>query len=103
MMRLIRSERDGGSPMTLAQMCKALNVSRAAFYRWTQPKIDRDMDIRAAMHDAALAHPWYGYRPMTHDLRRRGFRINEKRIRRLMRLDNLVGSRRSLRRYLTAK
>ena len=59
MMRLIRSERDGGSPMRLVQMCRALNVSRV--------------------------------------------RINEKRVRRLMRLDNLVGTRRSLRRYLIAK
>lgn len=103
MMRLIRSERDGGSPMTLAQMCRALNVSRASFYRWMQPKIDRDMDIRAAMHDAALENPWYGYRPMRHELRRRGFTVNEKRVRRLMRLDNLVATRRSLRRYLISK
>ena len=103
MMRLIRSERDGGSPMTLAQMCRALNVSRASFYRWMQPKIDRDMDIGAAMHDAALENPWYGYRPMRHELRRRGFTVNEKRVRRLMRLDNLVATRRSLRRYLISK
>lgn len=102
-MRLIHSERNGGSPMTLAQMCRTLNISRAAFYRWLQPKIERDMDVRSVMHNIALEHPWYGYRPMTHELRRRGVHVNAKRVRRLMRLDNLVGSRRSLRRYLGTK
>jgi hypothetical protein len=39
------------------------------------------MDVRSAMHEVALEHPWYGYRPMTHALRRRGFVINEKLFR----------------------
>jgi putative transposase len=103
-MRLIRSERDAGSPLSIARMCRLLSISRAAFYRWCQPKANRDdMDVRSVMHEIALEHPWYGYRPMTHELRRRAFAINEKRVRRLMRLDNLVGSRRSLRTYLRTK
>ena len=55
------------------------------------------------MHEIALEQPWYGYRPMTRGLRRSGITINEKRVRRLMRLDNLVGSRRSVRTYLKYK
>jgi len=85
-------------------MCRLLSVSRAAFYRWSEPKEKgADMDMRSAIHEIALEQPWYGYRPMTHALRRRGFTVNEKRVRRLMRLDNLVGSKRSLRTYLRAK
>jgi putative transposase len=102
-MRLIRSEYADGSPLTIASMCRVLDVSRAAFYRWLRPKAERDMDVRSVIQEIALEHPWYGYRPMTHALRRRAFTINEKRVRRLMRLDNLVGTRRSMRGYLKAK
>ncbi len=103
-MRLIRSERESGSPVPVGRMCSLLSISRAAFYRWCKPKVDRDdMGVRSVMHEIALEQPWYGYRPMTHALRRSGFTINEKRVRRLMRLDNLVGSRRSVRTYLKYK
>ena len=38
--------------------------------------------------------PCYGYRRITHELRRRGFTVNHKRVLRLMRQDNLLCLRR---------
>lgn len=62
------------------------------------------MTIRTAMHEIVTETPWYGYRPMTKALRRMlGIEINEKRVRRLMRLDGLIASRKTVRRWLSAK
>gem|GEM_PF-5574498 len=44
--------------------------------------------MRSAMHNIATQLPWYGYRPMTRALRRvLRLAVNEKRVRRLMKLD----------------
>lgn len=62
------------------------------------------MTIRTAMHEIVTETPWYGYRPMTKALRRAlGIEINEKRVRRLMKLDGLIGSRKTVRRWLSPK
>ncbi len=62
------------------------------------------MTVRTAMHEIATETPWYGYRPMTKALRRvLGIEINEKRVRWLMRLDGLIASRKTLRRWLSPK
>ncbi|MGH7750238.1 MAG: IS3 family transposase, partial [Candidatus Dormibacteria bacterium] len=101
-MALIRSERDGG--LTVGRMCKVVGITRPAFYRYKGVSVDRDLEVRAAIHDVALEFPWYGYRPMTVELRKRfGEAINQKRVRRLMRLDNLLGSRKTVRKWLSPK
>ncbi len=62
------------------------------------------MAIRAAMHEIVTETPWYGYRPMTKALRRAlRIEINEKRVRRLMKLDGLIASRKTVRRWLSPK
>jgi putative transposase len=101
-MAVIRSER--GSGLTVGKMCRLVGISRPAFYRLKGTRVDRDLKVRAAMHDVALEFPWYGYRPMTVELRNRlSTRINEKRVRRLMGLDNLLGSRKTVRKWLSPK
>ncbi len=62
------------------------------------------MAIRAAMHEIVTETPWFGYRPMTKALRRAlRIEINEKRVRRLMKLDGLIASRKTVRRWLSPK
>jgi len=48
------------------------------------------MNLRDALHEAALENPFYGYRRLTHELNRRGWKVGETRIRRMMREDNLL-------------
>jgi putative transposase len=71
-------------------------VSRAGFYRWqkAEAKPDSDMALRDEMQQVALEWPAYGWRRMTAELRRRGWTVNHKRVRRLMREDNLLCLRR---------
>src|SRR5438045_5969240 len=74
-------------------MVELARVSRASFYRFNEnasPSPDTDMDLRDAIQRIALEWPAYGRRRITHELRRRGWTVNSKRVHRLMREDNLL-------------
>jgi putative transposase len=77
-------------------MCELAGVSRASFYRsWEQKEpTAAEMAVRDAIHRAALAHRYYGYRRITALLQRQGFMVSPKKVRRLMRADNLMAVRR---------
>ena len=59
-----------------------------------EPGPDRDMDLRDAIQRIALEWPSYGRPRITAELRHRGWRVNPKRVYRLMREDNLLCVRR---------
>ena len=73
-------------------LCQITGLSRAGFYRWrAQPPGDPvEMELRDTMQQIALEFPAYGYRRITAELQRRGFKVNHKRVLRLMREDNLL-------------
>ncbi len=83
--------RQGG--LGIEWMCQLAQVNRAGFYRsWQEARpVEEAMRVRAEMQQIALAHRRrYGYRRITAELRRRGLRVNHKRVARLMREDNLL-------------
>ena len=81
-------------PLSLARMCQTLSLSRVDYYRWRagtdELNPDPDMELRDQIQRIALEMPAYGYRRITHELRRRGIMANHKRVLRLMREDNLL-------------
>lgn len=82
---------------TIQRMTELGRVSRSSFYRFgTRPKrlVDSDMDLRDAIQRIAVSMPSYGRRRITAELRRRGWKVNPKRVYRLMREDNLLCVRR---------
>lgn len=78
--------------MTIAEACELAALSRASFYRNYQEHEPRqaDMELRDRLQRLALENPSYGYRRLSHALRRQGHVENAKRVLRLMRLDNLL-------------
>ena len=79
-------------------------VSRSSFYRFHpegQPGADGDMELRDAIQRIALQWPSYGRPRITAELRRQGWRMNPKRVYRLMREDNLLCLRRRRRFVIT--
>lgn len=71
--------------------CELLGVSR----RWLGYKGRRGADpVLPRLKDLAAAHPRYGYRRLHAVLRRRGVKVNVKRVRRLCVLHGLKLSRR---------
>lgn len=76
-------------------MCRAAQVSRASYYRFVGSEVeDPDMELRNVVQKIALSAPSYGYRRVQAELKRRGHAVNHKRVRRLMREDNLLCLRR---------
>jgi transposase InsO family protein len=68
-------------------------VSRASFYRFdesTHTSQDADMDLRDAIQRIALEWPSYGRPRITAELRRRGWKVNPKRVYRILQEDNLL-------------
>jgi transposase InsO family protein len=82
--------------LTIARMLELGRVSRSGFYRSDngKPGPDPDMELRDAIQKIALEWPSYGRPRVTEELRRRGWVVNPKRVRRLMREDNLLCVRR---------
>lgn len=82
-----------GRGLTVERMIKLARISRASYYRFAEnagAPADSDVDLRDAIQRIALEWPSYGRRRITHELRRRGWTANWKRVYRLMREDNLL-------------
>jgi putative transposase len=82
--------------MTVTRMCRLGHVSRAGLYRFdaTRERPDDDLDLRSEMQRIALEFPCYGRPRITAELKRRGWKVNHKRVARIMREDNLLCLRR---------
>jgi transposase InsO family protein len=78
--------------LTVERMCMLAQVSRAGYYRHWQAAAPRTAEtaLRDDVRRLALAERHYGYRRITALLRRAGWRVNHKRVLRLMRQDNLL-------------
>ena len=81
--------------LSMTKIAKLFKMSRSHFYGDDAP--DRDVALRDGIYAITIDWPLYGYRTVTHELRRRGFVVNEKRVRRIMRAEGLVCRRRSAR------
>lgn len=82
--------------MTIQRMCELAAVSRASFYRdWEQKApSEAEVGLRDAIQRMALAHRDYGYRRITPLIQRAGFVVGEEKVRRILRMDNLLAVRR---------
>jgi putative transposase len=76
-------------------MCQLAGVSRASFYRqWEQEAPDTaEVALRDAIQRAAVKFRYYGYRRIQVLIEREGFQVGAKKVRRLMREDNLLAVR----------
>ena len=66
----------------ISTLCEVLGLARSSYYY--QPQPTDDDDLSTAILAVRSAWPTYGYRRVTHQLRREGNHVNAKRVRRLM-------------------
>jgi putative transposase len=78
--------------VSLRHLCAVLDISRSGVYAArSRPAADPEtVALRAALEAIVLAFPGYGYRRVTHELRRQGWTVNAKRVLRLMREEGLL-------------
>jgi putative transposase len=72
----------GAYPIRL--LCQLLGVPRSSVYYKPQPVPDSEAVFKAALLDLAGEWPTYGYRRLTAMMRRLGWSVNAKRVRRWM-------------------
>jgi putative transposase len=83
---LIQAEPKGPS---LRRQCALLGISRARYYYIPRRESAENLVLMRRLDELHLHHPVYGTRRLTAQLRRLGWRINRKRVRRLMELMGL--------------
>jgi transposase InsO family protein len=76
----------GAYPVRL--LCRVLNVAPSSYYYVSQGR--DDLDVLSLIEDVLLRFPTYGYRRVTAQLRREGQWFNRKRVRRVMRENDLL-------------
>jgi transposase InsO family protein len=65
-------------------LCRLLNVQRSSIYYEPVAVPDDEAMLKSALLDLAAEWPRFGYRRLTEMLRRLGWRVNAKRVRRFM-------------------
>lgn len=82
-------------PVSIRHLCDLFQVNRAWFYvrrhaASEQEKVTEAVALRDAIEQIILDFPGYGYRRVTHALRRAGWNVNHKRVLRVMREESLL-------------
>ena len=77
---------------SISQLCETLQVSRSWYYeKQSRPEANEvDIELRDAIECIILDFPGYGYRRVTHALKRTGWIVNHKRVLRIMREESLL-------------
>lgn len=70
--------------LSMRRQCQLLQISRSNKYYKPAPLPDETV-LANEIYELWLAKPYYGYRRITAELRRRGHKINHKRVLRMMR------------------
>ncbi len=79
--RLIESEH---KQISIARQCELLLLPRASYYYEPRNISEYNLQLIRLIDEEYTKHPFYGYRRLTALLRRKGYKVNPKRIRRLM-------------------
>src|ERR1700684_4634076 len=72
--------------LSIMAQCQLLKVARSTLYYQPAPVDPDDLALMRRMDELYTASPFYGSRRMVAVLRRDGWTVNRKRVRRLMRL-----------------
>jgi putative transposase len=78
--------------LSIERLCELMGVSRSWYYEHpsAEQKARKDVVLRDAIERIVLEFPGYGYRRVTAALRREGWRVNHKRVLRIMRHESLL-------------
>ncbi len=71
--------------LSIVRQCRLLGINRSAFYYRPRGESPLNLELMRLIDEQFLETPWYGRRQMARHLRRLGFDISDKRVRRLMR------------------
>ena len=70
--------------LSIARQCKLISISRSGFYYQPSGESELNLTLMRLIDEQHLQTPFYGARQMARHLRREGYVVGRKRIRRLM-------------------
>ncbi len=79
----------GHARLGIARQCGLVSISRSSFYYQGTGQSPLNLNLMRLIDAQYLETPWYGSRQMARHLRRLGYCVGRKRVRRLMRLMGL--------------
>lgn len=71
--------------ISLRRQCELLHINRSSLYYQAVLESDEDLRLKRLLDEQYTRTPFYGVKRMTAFLRQAGWRVNEKRVRRLVR------------------
>ena len=82
-------------PISIRHLCELLQVNRAWYYAKQHVQVSpskraEEVALRDAIEKIILDFSGYGYRRVTHALRRDGWKVNHKHVLRIMREESLL-------------
>mgnify|MGYP000228783655 FL=1 len=75
--------------LSISRQCRLLNINRSTYYYKKRPLKPIDLKLMELIDRQYLKTPTWGSRSMRNHLRRLGYKVNRKRVQRLMRLMGL--------------
>ncbi|MBI9075685.1 MAG: transposase [Desulfatibacillum sp.] len=72
--------------LSVTRQCELLSMSRSTFYYQTKPISAMDLELMHRISEQYLKQPASGTRTMRDYLRGLGYKVNRKRVQRLMRI-----------------
>jgi putative transposase len=75
--------------LSISSQCRLLGISRSSFYYQPKPVKEEDLALMRLIDEQFLKTPTWGSRSMRNHLRRLGYKVNRKRVQRLMRIMGL--------------
>ena len=74
----------GHPRLSIVRQCELASISRSSFYREPTAVSEATLRLMRLIDEQFLETPWYGSRQMARHLRREGYVVGRKRVRRLM-------------------
>ena len=70
--------------LSIVRQCELVSISRSAYYGPVRGEGPLNLALMHLIDEQFLETPWYGSRQMARHLRRQGYEVGRKRVRRLM-------------------
>ena len=81
---------DWKDPLPMTRQCALLDLPRSTFYHVPKPVSEEELELMALIDRCHLKHPFYGSRRIRDRLEDHGYRVNRKKVQRLMRTMDLA-------------
>ena len=81
---------DRKDPLPMPRQCALLDLPRSTFYHVPEPVSEEELELMAPIDRCHLKHPFYGSRRIRDWLEDHGYRINRKKVQRLMQTMDLA-------------